>query len=331
VSTAPRPGSGPTVEVTVFGCDPDEARVFRERAPYFGITPVLTAEPVAVGTARLAAGSACVSVGHKASVSPAVLDALADAGVRYLSTRSIGVDHIDLSHARRRGITVENAPYGPDGVADYTLMLLLMAVRQAKSVLRRADLHDYRLPETRGRELRELTVGVVGTGRIGTAVVERLRGFGCRVLASDRRPAPALENVPLEELLERSDVVTVHAPLDATTHHLIDAGGLARMKPGAFLVNTSRGGLVDSVALLAALEDGRLGGVALDVHEDEDGVFYADHRQRAHASAALARLQELPNAIVTPHTAYFTERVLTDTVVATLINCLRFEKGLRHD
>ncbi|MER7707488.1 D-isomer specific 2-hydroxyacid dehydrogenase family protein [Kitasatospora sp. NPDC097605] len=320
--------------ITVYGCGPDEADLFRELAPGFGVRPAVTDAPVSEATSELAAGSRCISVGHKSPVTRATLRALGGLGVGYISTRSIGYNHIDVAYAESVGILVGNVSYSPDSVADYTLMLMLMAIRDAKAIVRRTDAHDYRLSEVRGRELRDLTVGVIGTGRIGTAVLERLRGFGCRVLAHDNRqagrPGAAVERVPLDELLRRSDLVTLHVPLTAATHHLLDRRALARMKDGAVVVNTGRGGLIDTEALLRELEGGRLGGAALDVVEGEEGVFYADCRDKPLESKALLRLQELPNALISPHTAYYTDHALRDTVENSLMNCLAFESGNQH-
>lgn len=320
--------------ITVYGCGPDEAAAFRESAPRFGMTPTLTPEPPTESTASLAAGNRCISVGHKTRVTRSALRALSRNGVAYLSTRSIGYDHIDVEYAAGLGISVGNVAYSPDGVADYTLMLILMCLRHAKPMIRRTDAHDYRLHEARGRELRDLTVGVVGTGRIGTAVVERLRGFGCRVLAHDSRTeaeagtetaghvhAETAGHVPLDALLRLSDVVTLHTPLTADTRHLLDRRRIEEMKPGAFVVNTGRGALLDTESLLHALESGRLGGAALDVVEGEEGVFYADRRQDP-PGKSLLRLQEMPNVILSPHTAYDTDRALRDMVGNSLANCL---------
>jgi D-specific alpha-keto acid dehydrogenase len=319
------------IEMTIYGCDVDEAVLFREKGPYFGITPVITAATVSDATIELAAGTRCISVSHKAPITDAQLAALSRVGVRYISSRSVGVDHLDVDYARSVGITVEGVGYAPDGVADYAVMLILMAVRQVKSILRRVDVHDYRLDHARARELRDLTVGVVGTGRIGSAVIDRLRGFGCGILAHDRQPKSPAEHVSLDELLRRSDIVTLHTPLDVSSRHLLNRERFEQLKPGAYLVNTARGALVDTEALLAALESGRLAGAALDVIEGEEEVFYADHRSAPLAGTALARLQALPNATITPHTAYFTDHALRDAVVNSLVNCLRFEKGLQHD
>jgi D-specific alpha-keto acid dehydrogenase len=312
--------------ITIYGCGPDEAALFRELAPRYGIVPTIVAAAVSEANTELASGNRCISVGHKTSVTNAILLALSRAGVRYVSTRSIGYNHIDVEYAESVGITVGNVTYSPDSVADYTLMLMLMVLRDAKSVIRRADTHDYRLNEVRGKELRDLTVGVVGTGRIGTAVMARLRGFGCRTLAHDNRPQPAVDYVPLDELLQESDIVTLHTPLTAETHHLLDRRRIERMRCGAFVINTGRGALLDTEALVAALESGRLGGAALDVLEGEEGIFYADCRDKPIESKPLLRLQELPNVLVSPHTAYYTDHALSDTVENSIINCLKFEK-----
>jgi D-specific alpha-keto acid dehydrogenase len=311
----------------VYGCDPDEAALFRELAPRLGVTPTITAAAVSTANARLAAGNRCVSVGHKSRIDDDTLLALSRIGVAHISTRSIGYNHLDRRYAESVGISVGNVAYSPDSVADYTVMLILMALRNAKAMLRRADAHDYRLDEARGRELRDLTVGVVGTGRIGAAVVDRLWGFGCRVLAHDRRPKTTAAHVSLDELLARSDVVTLHTPLDADTYHLLDRRRIARMKQGAYVVNTGRGALVDTEALLAALEGGALSGAALDVVEGEEGIFYQDRRRRPIEGGLLPRLQALPNVIVSPHTAYYTDHALGDTVENSILGCLRFEQG----
>jgi D-specific alpha-keto acid dehydrogenase len=330
-AAAPAPTSSvaaATLGVTVYGCGPDEAVLFRERAPRLGVAATLVEADLREDNAGLASGRLCVSVGHKARVGEATLRALSRVGVRYVSTRSVGCDHIDLAYARRVGIAVGTVAYSPDSVADHTLMLMLMAIRNMRSVLRGVEAHDYRLHAVRGRELRDLTVGVVGTGRIGVAVIDRLRGFGGRVLAYDARPgATTAEHAPLDALLAQSDVVTLHTPLTAGTRHLLDRRRIERMRPGAVVVNTGRGALIDTDALLEALEDGRLGGAALDVVEGEDGIFYADRRDRPIEDARWLRLHRRPDVVLSPHTAYYTDHALADTVEGSLTNCLRFAAG----
>jgi D-specific alpha-keto acid dehydrogenase len=309
--------------ITIYGCGEDEAVLFQEMAPRLGVVPTITEAAVSEGNIHLALGNRCISVGHKTQVANSTLLALSQVGVTYISTRSVGYNHIDVHYAESVGISVETVAYSPDSVADYTLMLMLMAVRHAKSVIRRADVHDYRLNDVRGRELRDLTIGVIGTGRIGGAVIDRLRGFGCRTLAYDTRRGTSADYVPLSALLEQSDIVTLHTPLTEETHHLLDRRRIERMKHGAVVVNTGRGALLDTEALVSALERGRLGGAALDVLEGEEGIFYADCSGRPIESQLLLRLHKLPNVLISPHTAYYTDHALRDTVENSLTNCLK--------
>ncbi len=315
--------------ITIYGCGQDEAGLFEEMAARFGVVPTITEAAVSGGNLELVHGNRCISVAHKTRIADSTLLALSRAGVAHITTRSIGSDHLDVRFAERVGISVATVTYSPDSVADFTLMLMLMAVRSAKSTIRRADVHDYRLPGVRGRELRDLTIGVIGTGRIGTAVIDRLRGFGCRVLAHDRRPDGSAEWVSLDRLVRQSDLVTLHTPLTADTHQLLDRRRIEQLKHGAYVVNTGRGSLLDTEALVDALESGRLGGAALDVLDGEEGIFYADCRSRAIDNALLLRLQELPNVLVSPHTAYYTDHALRDTVEGTIVDCLSFEGGER--
>ncbi len=315
----------PTTGVTIYGCAADEAALFEEMAPSFGVVALITEAAVSERNLALAHGNRCISVSHKTRIADSILLELSNAGVRHITTRSIGSNHLDVRYAESVGISVSTVSYSPDSVADYTLMLMLMAVRNAKSMIRRADVHDYRPPDVRGKELRDLTIGVIGTGRIGTAVIDRLRGFGCRVLAHDRRPGRSAEWVSLDELVGQSDVVTLHTPLTADTHHLLDRRRIERLKHGAFLLNTGRGSLLDTEALVRALESGRLGGAALDVVEGEEGIFYTDCRSKAIDNTLLLRLQELPNVLISPHAAYYTDHALRDTVENTLLECLRFQ------
>jgi D-specific alpha-keto acid dehydrogenase len=312
------------VGLTIYGCGQDEAAVFREVAQRFGITTTITESPASEANIGLAFGTRCISVGHKTRIADSTLLALRRAGVQYLSTRSVGYNHINLEYAEKVGLTVENVAYSPDSVADYTLMLMLMMVRHARSIIGRADGHDYRLHDRRGQELRDMTVGVIGTGRIGAAVIDRLRAFGCRILATDSAPKISAEYVSIGELLRRSDLVTLHTPLNPATYHLLNREQMDQMKHGAFIVNTGRGPLLDTGTLLGALESGRLGGAALDVLEEEEGVFYTDWRNKPIESKLLQRLHELPNVLITPHTAYYTDHALRDMVENSVINCLNF-------
>lgn len=321
--------------VTVFGCEQDEAELFNELAPRFGIVPTIIGAAASEWTSIPELGNRCISVGHKSELTKPTLRALKAAGVEYICTRSIGFDHIDLDAAASLSMTVENIVYAPDGVADFTLLLILMVIRSVTQVLRAAAGHDFRTANMRGADLRDLTVGVVGVGNIGTAVVRRLQGFGCRVLAYNNGRSTAVttaaaEFVALDDLLRQSDIVTLHMPLNADTRHFIGRAQLELMKQGGFLVNTGRGALIDTGALIAALECGKLGGAALDVLEGEERIFYSDCSTTDVDNRFLLRLQQLPNAIVTPHVAYYTKRMLRDVVEGTLARCLTFERRRAH-
>lgn len=316
------------VRIVIFGCEPDEKEAFQRFSSELGSVCIPIEGPVTESNAILASGCRCVSVSHKSEVSETVLHALKSVGVIYVSTRSIGTNHIDTRAAERLGITVGTAAYSPGSVADYTLMLMLMAIRGAKSTLHHVENKDYRLNHLRGKELRDMTVGVFGAGRIGCAVIERLKGFGCTVLIYDHHRKVAENNSLLDQLLQESDIVTLHVPLKADTYHIIGREQIRMMKRGTFLINTGRGALVDTQALAEALEAGKLGGAALDVLEGEEGIFYHDLSRKIIEQPFFQALQSMPNVIITPHTAYYTERVLRETVKGTIENCLRFERKL---
>lgn len=319
------------IGITVYGCERDEAEIFTELSPHFGVIPTITDSAASETNAMLAHGNRCISVGHKSEISEAILRALKESGVEYISTRSIGCNHIDMRAAKRIGIEVGNVVYSPGSVADYTLMLMLMAVRNAKSIVNRAERYDFRLDHDRGKELRDMTVGVLGTGHIGKAVIERLRGFGCHVLANSRNQETAANYVSLNELLQKSDILTIHVPLSADTYHMIGHEQIKAMKQGAILINTARGGVVDTDALIKALENGHLGGAALDVLEGEEGLFYFDCTKKPIDNQFLLRLHQMPNVIITPHTAYYSGRALRDSVENSILSCLDFERRKRFD
>lgn len=269
-----------------------------------------TQEYPSLGNAGLAAGADVVSI--ITNPMPAeLLDAYHELGVRAVATRTIGYDHIDVAHAHRLGMRVAHAAYPPEGVADYTIMLILMALRRTKLVMGAAAYQDFTLHGKIGRSLGSLTVGVVGTGAIGSTVVRELSGFGCSILASDPYPKPEVAEraryVGLDELLAGSDVVTLHAPGLAQNRHMIGAEQFALMRPGAILVNAARGSLVDTSALVEAIESGHLGAAALDTIENEAGLYYLDRSRDVLPNRDRAVLGAFPNVIVTPHMAFYTE------------------------
>lgn len=289
-----------------------------------------TEEYPTLDNASLAAGADGICIITN-PMSRELLAAYRELGVRGLATRSIGYDHIDLAAARELGIRVGHAAYPPDGVADYAVMLMLMALRRLKLVMRGAQAQDFTLTGKIGRSLGTCTVGVVGTGAIGTAVVRRLQGFGCRVLAYDVAEKDELSGlasyVSLPELLAASDVVTLHAPGLPENHHMVGTKELGLMRPGAVLVNTARGSLVDTAALVSALESGQLGGAALDTIEHEENLCYLDRSRDALPNRDRAILSALPNVIVSPHMAFYTEEDVEGMVRSNVEALLAFARG----
>ena len=318
------------MKIGVYSERPDERAFFDHAAQACGVELVMCGAVPDLASCRAAEGCRALSIITTPVPAP-LLDAFYAAGVRYISTRTVGYDHIDVAHARKIGMHIGNVSYSPDSVADYTVMMILIAVRKLKAIVTRAQGQDFSLGGVRGRELRDLTVGVIGTGRIGTCVVRRLAGFGCRILACDLRENDAVrqaaEYVPPDELYRRSDVITLHMPATEDNYHMIGRGSLGKMKKGVCIVNTARGSLIDTQALIEALEDGRVGAAALDVVENEAGLYYNDLKCVPLKNRELAVLRSFPNTFVTPHTAFYTEHAVRDMVEYSVRSCASFCRG----
>jgi D-lactate dehydrogenase len=258
--------------------------------------------------------------------SQAVLEALSEVGVRFLALRSTGYNHVDLDAARRLGLRVARVPgYSPYAVAEHTIGLILALDRKIHRAYARVREGNFSLDGLLGFDLHGRTVGVVGTGTIGAVVCRILTGFGCRVVAHDRVENPVclelgVEYVELERLLSESDIITLHCPLTAETHHLIGAAALSRVKKGVMLVNTSRGGLVDTAAVVEALKDGTVGHLGLDVYEEEAELFFEDQSEAVIQDDVFSRLLTFPNVLVTGHQAFFTADALEQIARVTAAN-----------
>lgn len=237
-------------------------------------------------------------------------------GVRYIATRSIGVDHIDLAHAKELGMGVCHVSYAPETVADYSIMLMLMCCRNICHILERSKVQDYTLKGKMGRDICDCTVGVIGAGQIGKTVIRHLSAFGCRILAYDLYPdketAKIAEYVSLEEIYKQADIITLHAPATAENYHLLNADAFAKMKQNVIIVNTARGTLIDTEALITSIENGKIGHAALDVLEQENGLYYANRMGEPISNHDMAILRSFPNVILSPHTAFYTEKVVRD-------------------
>lgn len=306
------------MKIAVYDSKPHDRQIFLKTPGTAGLEWFFIEARLNRHTAGAAAGcrAACIFVNDKADAS--TLKVLAAQGVKHLALRCAGYNQVDLSAATKMGIRVSRVPaYSPHAVAEHAVALLLTLNRKIHRAYLRVLEHDFRLQGLLGWDLAGKTVGIIGTGRIGQLAAQAFVGFSCKVVACDPKPNRAwarrhrVRYVSLDSLLTQSDVISLHAPLNKGTHHLIGKTALARMKLGAFLINTSRGGLVNSKALIGALKKGRLGGVALDVYEEEEGVFFED-RSATVLDDQLARLLSFPNVLVTSHQGYFTREALAE-------------------
>jgi D-lactate dehydrogenase len=286
---------------------------------------------LSAATAILAngAGAACAFVNDQ--LDAAVLEALAGDGLRLVTLRCAGFNNVDLAAARRLGLTVARVPaYSPEAVAEHAVAMILALNRHIHRAYNRVREGNFALDGLLGFNLKGRTIGIIGTGRIGAAVARIMLGFGCRVLAQDPWPDPTLTALgvgyaTVAELLAAADIVTLHCPLTPETHHLIDEAALRRMQPGVMLINTSRGAIVDTPAVIAGLKSGHIGHLGLDVYEEEGDLFFEDLSGRVIQDDVFSRLLTFPNVLVTAHQAFFTAEALTAIAETTIANVTAFE------
>jgi D-lactate dehydrogenase len=282
-------------------------------------------------SAALASGALAVCAFVNDRLDAGVLRQLHASGVRLLALRSAGFNHVDLEAAAALGLAVGRVPeYSPHAVAEHTVALLLALNRRIHRAYNRVREGNFALEGLLGFDLHGRTIGIVGTGKIGECFARIMAGFGCELLGFDPQPNPAcvalgMRYVDLPELLAASDVISLHCPLTPQTRHLIDGEALARVKPGAMLLNTSRGAVVDARALIAALKAGTLGSLGLDVYEEEADLFFRDLSDEVLRDDVFARLLTFPNVLITGHQAFFTEEAMSAIAATTLANLDAFE------
>ena len=308
------------MKIMVYEARPDEMADLNTQAARLGVEIETTSAVPTLENASLATGCLGVSILGQGKIDAPLLDAYKALGVGYLSTRTIGYDHIDLDHALAIGIRVCNASYAPNGVADFTVMMMLMCLRQYKQALWRGQVNDFSLTGLQGREMKDLTIGIIGTGRIGTQVIRNLSGFGCRILAYDLRRNPAVESqvtyVDFDTLLGQSDVISLHMPLLESNRHMINREAIARMKDGVVIINCSRGELADIEALIEGIETEKIGALGMDTAEGDEGIIHADHRVDILPNRNWFYLHQFRNVIMTQHMAFY-----TDAAVASMVRC----------
>lgn len=255
-----------------------------------------------------------------------VIDELVECGVKLLAMRSAGYNNVDIAHARGRLSVVRVPDYSPNSVAEFAAALMFTLIRGTHKAYNRTRSHDFSINNLAGFELHGKTCGIVGEGRIGSCAVNISKGIGMKVLVNTPHPrgTPGVEYCSLDELFERSDVIQLHCPLTEANRHMINDASIARMKQGALLINTARGGLVDSEALIRGLVSRRIRGAALDVYENEGGTFTVDYTNDILEDRVLQILLGFPNVIITSHQAYFTEESLENICITTMENIREF-------
>lgn len=307
--------------------DFDELPCFEKFCPMYGVEYDYTHETPCLENLDMAAGYDVINI-ITTVFDKAMIKKLYDLGVKCIATRTIGYDHIDHEYAKSLDMGVVNISYSPGSVADYTIMLMIMGLRRYKYMMQRAAVQDFSLEGKLGRELSGCTVGVIGTGRIGSRVIENLTGFGCRILAYSRHEReeikPYARYVPLETLYRESDIITLHAPATEETYHMLDEKAFSKMKEGVILINCARGSLIDEEALIEAVESGRIGFAGLDVVEGESGLYYFNKMGEPLENRNLALLNSYPNVVVTPHMAFYTDQAVADMARNSIIGAKKF-------
>lgn len=318
------------MKVAVFSTKPYDRQFLEEgnkshRHSLTFFEPRLTPE-----TAPLAEGFEVVCAFVNDELNASVLEKVHQCGVRLIALRAAGFNNVDLPAVKRLGIPVVRVPaYSPHAVAEHTVGLMLSLNRKIHHAFNRVREGNFALEGLLGFDMVGRTAGVVGTGKIGRVVAQILEGFGCRVLTYDPLPSADCRGrqASLEELLAESDIVTLHMPLTPATYHLIDAEQLTRMKRGVMLINTSRGGLIDTAAVIEGLKTGQVGYLGLDVYEEEAELFFENLSGQVIQDDVFARLLTFPNVLITGHQAFFTSDALAQIAETTLSSISAFEKG----
>lgn len=302
----------------------DEQAHFDRIKEKLGLNVLNVSDKLSDRNLQLTEGAYGISILGHSVIDKDIIDALCANGVKHVSTRTIGMNHIDLQYARQKGMIVTNSSYDSNCVAEFTVMMMLMSLRKYKQAMFRGNVNDYSLVGLQGKEIKNSTIGVVGTGKIGSAVIELLNGFGCKILAYSPtgKVKSDLEKyaqfVDLDTLYRESDIITLHVPLLENTKHIINKESLNIMKDGVVLINCSRGELIEINSLIEGIENSKISSLALDVFEDETEIYHYDRRLDIIANRNMAYLRQFPNVVMTQHMAFFTENTIESMVRCSL-------------
>ncbi len=318
------------MKIYAFEVREDEKKAFAQISAQCGAEVTLSNEVPSLDNADLVKGCEGVSTLGMGKIDRALLSRYRENGVRFVSTRTTGYNHIDLAAAKELGIAVCNAVYPPNSVADFTVMMILMCLRQYKQAMWRGQVNDFSLQGLQGRSMNELTIGIMGTGRIGTQVLKNLSGFGCRLLAYDVRKNPEAEKlaeyVDQETIYRECDVISLHTPLFDSTYHMINKETIAKMKDGVILINCARGGLTDINALVDGVESEKIGALGMDTMEGEEGIVHEDRRTDIIPNRNWFYLHQFRNVIMTQHMAFYTREAVESMVRCGVEGIVQMER-----
>lgn len=294
---------------------------------------VFTKLKLSVATSQLAEGYDAVSLFTSDDASASVLENLAKVGVKFIALRSVGYDHVDLDRAKTLSIRVANVPeYSPYSIAEHAVAMMLAANRKIVESRLLMEIQDFRVDSLIGSDIHGKTVGIIGTGRIGVALASIMKGFQTRILAYDPVVNPAaielgVKYVSFDELLLQSDIISIHCPLNVATRNMLSKDQFKMMKPGSILINTARGGIINTTDLIYAIEEGKPKSVCLDVYENEKGLFFEDHREDVLKDPLFARLRSFKNVLITCHQAFLTHEAISGIANVTIANIDAWNHG----
>ncbi len=296
----------------------DELELCKKFGNKYNVEFVWTSEYPSTKNLNLTEGCDAVSI-VPCEITKEYIDTFSFYGIKYILCRSIGYDHIPLEYIKSKGMKASTVSYPPECVADYAIMLMLMTARKMNQIMIRAYAQDYSLKGKMGKDLCDCTIGIIGTGNIGSTVIKHLSGFGCKILAynkfgKNKELEKYAQYVDLEELYKNSDIISLHVASNSETFHMINEDSINMMKEGVIIINTARGTLIDSKALIKNIKSGKISAAGLDVIEDENGLYYYNRSGDIINNDELSMLRSFPNVIVTPHTAFYTETTVSNMI-----------------
>lgn len=304
--------NGKLMKITVFEMRKDEKEFFEQYKNDNETELKCISKPLNKNTIlQIEDGCECISISGHSRVDEKILKELKLKGVKYISTRTIGYNHINVKYAKEIGISVANTSYPPTGVAEFTIMLMLLAIRNYKPAMWRQNVNDYSLEGLIGREIGKQKVGIIGCGQIARAVIKLLSGFDCEIYIYNRSEHEEMKKyakfVDMDTLYHECDIISLHIPLCDETYHMINDDALKKMKKGVILINTARGELMDIDTLTRGIETEKIGALGLDVFENENGIYHVDRKTDIISNKDMVYLRQFPNVVMTQHMAFYTK------------------------